>query len=389
MTSPQRQDPDVGVVGGGPAGLVAALALRQRGLTVRVYERRGQDAEIGLDKPCGEGLMPGCVTGLKSLGVDLSQAGLPFQGIEYRDESSSARALFRQSPGLGVRRTELSKRLHRAALEAGVEVMHGESVDCRRQGARFVLESANVTITPQLIVAADGLTSKVREAVGLARNTRGSRRFGVRRHYRVPPWSDVVEVTWGRHSEAYVTPVSDDSIGVAILWTEGAMVGRPLFDSLLEHFPELAQRLRDCEGSAPRGCGPLRQGVHGVVRANVALIGDASGYVDAITGEGLSLAVAQSPQLASAAGRFVRGDNGALRDYERQQAGMRRLPERLTEATLLLSRFPRLRRRLLRSFAKDPAPFEELLGVLAGTQVRTVQLARPGLQLLGGLLKPS
>ena len=126
-------------------------------------------------------------------------------------------------------------------------------------------------------------------------------RFGLRRHYRLAPWTDLVEVHWSAGAEAYVTPVADDLVGVAIL---GGAHGD--FASRLAAFPALRERLAGAgPGSEVRGAGPLRQDVPRRSAGNVLLVGDASGYLDALTGEGIGAALAQAAVLAEclAAGR--------------------------------------------------------------------------------------
>jgi flavin-dependent dehydrogenase len=141
------------------------------------------------------------------------------------------------------------------------------------------------------MVAADGLHSAVRRAVGIGVRAGRPRRYGVRWHFSVPTWSEFVEVHWSPWGEAYVTPVEPDLVGVAILSRH-----RPD----LAWFPRLAQRLRDTPAKPPRGCGPLRQVVSRRVAGRVLLVGDAAGYEDALTGEGISLAVKQAGAAVAA-----------------------------------------------------------------------------------------
>jgi flavin-dependent dehydrogenase len=123
--------------------------------------------------------------------------------------------------------------------------------------------------------------------------SRGDARRGLRRHFFVSPWTDLVEVYWSSLGEAYVTPVADDLVGVAILTSV-----RGTFDSHLDAFPVLKERLK---GAAPAssvmGAGPLRQRVKGRVAGRVLLVGDAAGYVDALTGEGIAVALRTSAEL--------------------------------------------------------------------------------------------
>ncbi|MCC5691560.1 hypothetical protein, partial [Klebsiella pneumoniae] len=143
-----------------------------------------------------------------------------------------------------------------------------------------------------MLVAADGLHSPLRRAAGLDVESAGPRRFGLRQHFRVAPWGARVEVHFAGGVEAYVTPAGAQRVGVAFLWEDGA-VERVRFDALLARFPALAERLAGAApDSAPRGAGPLLRRVRGRVADRFALVGDAAGYVDAVTGEGLSLAFA-------------------------------------------------------------------------------------------------
>ena len=340
---------DVLVVGAGPAGLATAIRARAARLTVTVV-----DGAPGppVDKACGEGLMPDGVEALRRLGVDPASLDCPpFRGIRYVDGETVAEGSFPGAPGLGVRRTRLHAALIARAVEAGVEIRWGTRVTRFRGNTPQALPA-------RFVVGADGLLSRVRRQAGLEGRAARRRRFGVRRHFRLPAAEvpRVVEVWWGDRCEAYVTPVGPEEVGVAMLW-EGRTAD---FDTLLAGFPRLAARLAGREVlSRDRGAGPLRQRVRGVVRGNLALVGDASGYVDAITGEGLSLAFHQADALARA---LAAGD---LAPYAAAHRRLGRLPDGTTRLLLALERRPGLRRRAVRVLAADPALFSRLLAVHA------------------------
>jgi flavin-dependent dehydrogenase len=308
---------DLAVVGAGPAGLAVAIGAARVGLDTVVLERRSGV----IDKACGEGLMPGALATLQALGVD--PPGHPISGITYRQGDTCAQATFRRGPGRGVRRTDLHAALTDAARGYGIAIsnanvgaveQHADHVDVAGTKARY-------------LVAADGLHSAVRTQVGLADGV-GKRlpkpRWGQRRHYRVAPWTDMVEVTYAADSECYVTPIADDVVGVAVLSsTKGG------FADQLAAFPTVCARLRDAEAvSDVRGAGPLRQPVRTRTAGRVLLAGDAAGYVDALTGEGLAVSFAAAAQLV----RCLLADRPG--DYERAWARVSRRSRWITGGLL-------------------------------------------------------
>ncbi len=347
------------VVGAGPAGLATAIEARLRGLTVRVIDRRLPP----IDKPCGEGLMPDGLSRLVSMGVRLGADDLsPIRGIRYVDGSTVAEAEFPGSRGAGIRRLRLHRALVGRAEELGAELSWGvELLDMEAHRGtcrlRAVDDRAEQTVEAEFMVVADGLRSPTRASLGLESPDKPEpewRRYGARRHYRIAPWTDHVEVYWSDRAEAYVTPVAPDEVGVAVLWG-----GRKAsFQTLVDELPELASRLRDARViSKLSGIGPLRRRALSVVKGRAALVGDAAGYVDAITGEGLSVAFHQAGALAEA---MARGD---LRGYAKAYPSIVRLPNAMTELMLLLERRPWLRRRAIRALSKAPAVFERFLAV--------------------------
>ncbi len=303
-------DTDVLVVGGGPGGLATALHARARGLSVIVAEPR----DSPIDKACGEGLMPGGLAELAALGVD--PAGMPFRGIAYTDGKRRAQALFRDGMGRGVRRTTLHAALAARAKEADTEWV-STKITSVSQDADGVTAGG---IRARYLVGADGLHSAVRRSVGIDAAVGSPRRVGLRRHFHVPVWSEFVEVHWSPFGEAYVTPVEPDLVGVAILSAQRAD---------LSLFPWLQERLRGAQPTRERGCGPLRQVVSRRVAGRVLLVGDAAGYEDALTGEGMSLAVKQ----AAAAVAAIAADRPA--DYEKDWRRITRRYRLLTRGLVL------------------------------------------------------
>jgi menaquinone-9 beta-reductase len=336
---------DVAVVGGGPAGLAAAIAASRRGLSVVLFEQQRPP----IDKACGEGLMPDGLAALARLGVEL-RGGLPFRGIRFVAGDVVATGAFPGAPGLGLRRTALHAQLIAHAEHAGVCLRFGVAV---RQLSGTGLLTSEGECRAHSIVAADGLRSRVGAWAGLP-SRRGRARLGRRRHFTCAPWTDRVEVHWGSGAEAYVTPVGENEVGVALLWSGPALS----FDALLARFPALRTRLANAPPcSRERGSGPFHQRVVDVVRGNVALVGDASGYLDPLTGEGLAISFHQAEALSVA---LAHDD---LARYRRADRRLRRLPERVTALLLAVERRPRVRNRMVALLARDPPLFDRLLGV--------------------------
>lgn len=333
-------DTDVLIVGGGPGGLAAALHARRQGLSVIVAEPR----DSPIDKACGEGLMPGGLAELTSLAVD--PGGLPLCGIAYVSGRSRAEARFRPGPGRGVRRTTLH-----AALAARAKEQDTEWIPARVTGVEQDARGVSAAgVRARWLIAADGLHSAVRRAVGISAVAGRPRRYGVRRHFSVPAWSDFVEVHWSPWGEAYVTPVEPDLVGVAILSDR---------QPELACFPALAQHLSGASPGQARGCGPLRQVVSRRVSGRVLLVGDAAGYEDALTGEGISLAVKQ----ARAAVNAIVDENPS--SYE---AAWRRITRdyRLLTRALVLSTVPHATRHAIVPAAKLlPGVFNWAVNTLA------------------------
>ena len=339
------------IVGGGPAGLAAAIAARAKCLRVTLVDSRTPS----IDKACGEGLLPEGVAALRKLGVDLGPASpTPFAGIRFSDERSSATARFPRGTAFGMRRTILHKLLVERAAAAGVSFVWGARISA------FDSVGAKVNgewIRCSWLIGADGQQSAVRRFAKLGRGLRGPTRFGFRRHYAVAPWSDLVEVHWGKRCQMVITPTGAEEICVSLFASDLHL----RIDGALREFPAVVERLRGAQpASAQAGAITSLGRARGVTRATIALIGDASGTVDGIAGQGLSLAFQQAQALGEALGL------GDLAYYESAHRRIMQNAARMTRLLLLMSASPPIRRKAMRLFAAHPAVFSNLISVHAG-----------------------
>jgi flavin-dependent dehydrogenase len=359
--------PDVFVIGGGPAGLAAAIASRHKGFKVTLADSR----QPPIDKACGEALLPEAAAALRALGIDpRTTDSAALRGVRFSGDGVSVASLFPRGAGWGIRRPVLHAALVREAENCGVELRWTHPVvDLDAVRARW-------------IVGADGASSRVRAWAGLESFTRNNWRFGFRRHYRIAPRTDLIDIFWsnaaqGSPAQIYITPIASDEVGVAVLSRD------PKFrvDDAINRLPELLGIFRNSpEVSTERGAITASRKLKRVARGNVALVGDASGSVDAITADGLSLSFRQALSLADA---MARSD---LSRYQTEHARMERRPRFMAEFMLAMDRRPWLRRRALHAMAARPTLFDGLLAMHVG-ESRPSEFAATcaalGLRMLG------
>ena len=356
---------DVLIVGAGPAGLACAIAAAREGLCVVVIDA----SKPPIDKACGEGLLPSSLESLVSLGFDLNRDFDQFEsavlrGIRFIGNSVpsmdfvTAQAAFPANPGRGLRRTALHSLLLDRASSLGVRFHWNNPIRSISNDKRVaIIHTGSQTLRARYLIGADGHRSQVAKLAGLTACTVLSRRIGLRQHYAVAPWSHFVEVYWSNHGQAYVTPISPSEICVAFV-TRKRIVSP---EQALRNFPALERHLVAAKPSAPaRGSITLGRSLHRVVSGNVALIGDASGSVDAITGEGLALGFRQATVLAPALQR------NNLASYQQVHRRIQLLPTLMSNSMLLMDRSPRVRDRALNIFQRNPRLFERLLQIHIG-----------------------
>jgi menaquinone-9 beta-reductase len=357
------------VVGAGPAGAAAALFAARRGHRVIVFDKQ----DFPRDKPCGEGLMPGGRPALRELGLEddvVSGGAPPLCGIQFGlTEQPPVAVPFPEhngeQAGLGIRRLTFDARLADALRQ------HPQIQFCPRTEARDVKRgtdgmttviTAAGEIRARFVAVADGLRSAFRHHLGWTVGPRPPHRYGVVAHWTmdepVDPW---VRITFDRGLEVYEGPVAGNQRMVGLLCYQDRM---PEFGGRLgSRYREVAQSLRPALRNAElvgsvSAVGPFWYRASTVARGGVFLIGDAGGFTDPITGEGIAAGLRQARAFAAALDTA-----NPERAYRQAHRRLTKDPRRVAGLFLRLSRTPALVERAMRSHQRAPQTLSTLLGI--------------------------
>jgi flavin-dependent dehydrogenase len=360
---------DVAVVGAGPAGAAAALFAARRGLRVIIVDKQA----FPRDKPCGEGLMPSGRPALRELGLEaavLSGGAPPLQGIQFGqvDEPPAAvpfPAHDGEQAGLGIRRLTFDAQLaealgHHSRIQFSPQT---EARDIRRDSDGM---STVITTTGELrarfVALADGLRSGLRHRLGWTVGPRPPHRYGIVGHWvmdaPVDPW---VRITFDRGLEVYEGPVADNQRMVALLCYQDRM--REFGGQLESRYRTIAQAIRpglrqaDLLGSVS-AVGPFWYGATTVADRGIFLIGDAAGFTDPITAEGIATGLRQARAFANAL-----ASPNPERAYRRAHGQITKDPHRVAALFLRLSRTSTLVDRAIRNHGHSPQTLSKLLGI--------------------------
>jgi len=362
-------DADVAVVGAGPAGTAAALFAARRGYRVIVVDKQA----FPRDKPCGEGLMPGGRPVLRELELEdaiVSGGAPPLHGIQFGLAGQPPVAVpfpehAGEQAGLGIRRLTFDARLVDALGHDSHIQFHPqtEARDLRRgDGGIASLITAAGEVRARVVVVADGLRSPFRHRLGWTVGPRPPYRYGIVAHWTmdapVDPW---VRITFDHGLEVYEGPVAGNQRMVGLLCYQDRM--REFGGRLEARYGEIARALRpalrdaDLVGSVS-AVGPFWHHASTVAQDRVFLIGDAAGFTDPITGEGIAAGLRQARAFAAALESV-----NPERTYRQAHRRLTKDPRRVAALFLRLSRTPALVERAMRNHERAPQTLTTLLGI--------------------------
>jgi flavin-dependent dehydrogenase len=362
-------DADVAVVGAGPAGAAAALFASRRGLRVVVVDKQA----FPRDKPCGEGLMPSGRPALRELGLEdavVTDGAPPLNGIQFgRVEEPPVAVPFpahnREQAGLGIRRLTFDAQLvdalsHDAHIQFFPETEARDII--RDSDGMATVITATGEVRARFVAVADGLRSALRHRLGWTRGPRPPHRYGIVAHWTmaapVDPW---VRITFDRGLEVYEGPVANNQRMVALLCYQDRM--REFGGRLESRYREIAQSIRptlrqaDLAGSVS-AVGPFWYRATTVADRGLFLIGDAAGFTDPITAEGMATGLRQARAFAAA---LASAD--PERTYRQAHRRLTKDPGRVASLFLRLSRTPSLIDRAIRNHERSPQTLSKLLGI--------------------------
>jgi len=309
---------DVIVCGAGPAGSVAATVLARGGARVLMLDR----ARFPRDKLCGDTINPGALAVLRRLGLAeaFEAAALPVDGMIVTGERGvRVRCAYGQGlRGLAIARRDLDAALARGAVRAGVRfedgvLVRGPLIDTRggdggEARVRGVViagrDGRDVRVPAPLVIAADGRRSRLALPLGLVRHPASPRRWAIGGYFEgVAGVTSFGEMHVRRGRYIGVAPVPSGLTNVCVVVPGGErFMPRTLLERTVAADPQLRERFAGARlASAAAVIGPLAVDADAAGVPGLLLAGDAAGFIDPMTGDGLRFAVRGGELAAEAA----------------------------------------------------------------------------------------